>query len=139
MGVPHFYNWIIPELNKYGFYGSEAGDYHHSKLDDPRQFIYKICVRSGSLIDGIKFYYKTPKDDSYSDFILTESPFYGGNGGALRCYETDYIRNVFIMSGIYVNLLIFNLDEWVYRYLVNLLPLLMLRHLFLLLMGHYLG
>merc|ERR1712130_58708 len=85
--------------------GYPAGNYHH-KLDDPRQFIYKICVRSGSLIDGIKFYYKTPKDDSYTDYILTESPFYGGNGGVLSCFEDKFIDFVYVRSGFYVEALL---------------------------------
>merc|ERR1712174_45492 len=73
----------------YHFIGNSLNGQYDHQLDSVRQFVYKICVRSGSLIDGIKFYYKTPKDASSAsnfEFILTESPCYGGRGGIETCW-----------------------------------------------------
>jgi len=93
---------------KYRWHGALVGQYGHW-LADERQFIYKICVRSGSLIDAIQFWYKTPTDDSYSDFTLTRSRWYGGSGGAERCFEAkDYINQVYTKSAFSINALMFN-------------------------------
>jgi len=98
---------------KHRWHGVKFGEYDH-KLDNERQFVYKICVKSGSVVDGIKFYYKTPKNEDYSDYIYTESPWYGGKGGAEYCYDPvehdlgPIFEEIYVKSAFSINALVFN-------------------------------
>merc|ERR1712130_18471 len=104
----------LHSTSHYQIYGTASGNYHHRVTDD-RQFIYKICVRSGSLIDGIQFFYFTPNPEmGKSAHTESQSPWYGGYGGILRCFEVDDyggIAGIDVKSGFYVDRLRFQ-SEW---------------------------
>merc|ERR1719461_878546 len=97
---------IFRQVNcaKYRWYGRKIGQYAHM-VDNNRQWIYKICVRSDNwIVAGIKFYYKTPpKNEKTSGFNLTQGPWYGARSyGFQRCFRlVDYFNHVHIKSSNY--------------------------------------